>query len=631
VRRLLSWFRSLSIVPRVVLGLLGALVLALVVGAVTLATVPFTAPKAKAEAEAAAQSLRESDFEAAADRADSAGRWASWSSFAANWWGADLWALTPVVGDAVDDVQHLASALDGLTEVLAIGVDVAPQAVGPDAGLLEGGGSVDLEVLEEVLDDTREIPDLTGEAADEIRAIEADAPVVGARIAAQRDAAARLVLPLADGLDAARPLWDRLPDMLGASGARNYVVAFLNPAEQHYSGGTPLTFAPMSFHEGELVKRAPLNQVADPEAFQPVTWKRVWGNSFHRGNAPYRLTASTTPPSWSVAGEELLRAWKQAKGRHMHGVVALDVVALQRLVGIVGPMQVPGFGTLDGSNLTERLIGSYDELTSLEAFQERNRGEAELMTTFQDSLLDKTNLPSKVRTLGEAARQRHFAMYLRDPDAQAAVEGLGLDGDLSDTPHDYIGVFNQAVSGLKSDYWQRRTVTSDVRLAPDGSARVVLEIEVFNDAPAPAVGVESPFTDYVRRDNETSLAAFMPLGSRPDAMELDGASYDEEGRRFRSRRYIPARVHLEPGGRTVWRLEYDVEEAAVKDGSTLTYHLDADPQGMVDPQALDVTVHWPQGYTVGELPAGWKGTPDGARFSTPDFDEVSSWSIPASR
>ena len=36
-----------------------------------------------------------------------------------------------------------------------------------------------------------------------------------------------------------------------------------------------------------------------------------------------------------------------------------------------------------------------------------------------------------------------------------------------------------------------------------------------------------------------------------------------------------------------------------------TYRLDVDPQGMVSPEKVDVTVHFPRGFAVHDLPAGW--------------------------
>ena len=54
-------------------------------------------------------------------------------------------------------------------------------------------------------------------------------------------------------------------------------------------------------------------------------------------------------------------------------------------------------------------------------------------------------------------------------------------------------------------------------------------------------------------------------------------------------------------------LDYVVPAAADAPGDgTLTYRLDATPQGLVIPEAMSVRVTWPQGYDVSDLPEGWQ-------------------------
>ena len=58
------------------------------------------------------------------------------------------------------------------------------------------------------------------------------------------------------------------------------------------------------------------------------------------------------------------------------------------------------------------------------------------------------------------------------------------------------------------------------------------------------------------------------------------------------------------------QVTYDVPTAAaVGDDGSLTYVLDLDPQGMVDPQAVDVQVSWPRGFRAESLPEGWTFAP----------------------
>ena len=63
----------------------------------------------------------------------------------------------------------------------------------------------------------------------------------------------------------------------------------------------------------------------------------------------------------------------------------------------------------------------------------------------------------------------------------------------------------------------------------------------------------------------------------------------------------------------------------------MTYHLDATPQGMVVPESVSVTVHWPEGYDVGGLPEGWTRTGPGvATYDDPGMVTQPSFSITGS-
>jgi hypothetical protein len=89
---------------------------------------------------------------------------------------------------------------------------------------------------------------------------------------------------------------------------------------------------------------------------------------------------------------------------------------------------------------------------------------------------------------------------------------------------------------------------------------------------------------------------------------------------------------LPPGETREAVLEYDVPAAAVAPGDgTLTYHLDVTPQGMVVPEAVSVTVTWPDGYDVSELSEGWTRTGPGvATYDDPGVVTQPGFSITGS-
>ena len=237
---------------------------------------------------------------------------------------------------------------------------------------------------------------------------------------------------------------------------------------------------------------------------------------------------------------------------------------------------MPTLGTLTGDNLVEKLIGSYDDYPDPAARKAVNRA---LAPVFVERLLSGNDPVGTGRVLGEAADERRFALYFRSPDEQAAFDGLGLTGRLSDTEHDYIGVFTQNKVPSKSDYWQRRTVSTDVAVREDGSARVRMEVEVHNDSPAYVQPVPDPRNGYFTRWNTLSVAPFLPTGATFDSVEVDGEPVDTSPRNFFGRYFIRPEIEFAPQARHTLAVTYDVPAAAVRDGDGLAYRLGARPPG----------------------------------------------------
>jgi hypothetical protein len=291
----------------------------------------------------------------------------------------------------------------------------------------------------------------------------------------------------------------------------------------------------------------------------------------------------------------------------MSGLIAVDVVALARLSEITGPMDVPGLGRVDRTNMVETLVGSYDDY-ALETMSGRKAANRDLVPLFVERLLGSGQLPDKVRVLADAAAGRHFAVYFRDDTVQETLDDLAISGTLSRTKHDYLGVFTQNAVPSKTDYWQSRTVSSDVRLRPDGSARVSLEVEIHNDSAPYAGPGADPQEGYFTRWAHLSVGSFLPRRAAVTQVSVDGVPFEFNVGDYFGRPFVRHTIELPPQARRTMRYEYDVPAAAVRDGDRLTYRLDLDPQGMVRPQAVSVRVHLPAGFAADDLPEGWRAS-----------------------
>jgi hypothetical protein len=588
--------------PLTVIGGLVLLVVVLGLLAIPFLKAPGNAEAAKADLEAAHASFSAGDLEAAATSVESARRHADEVQGAMQGIGGDVWSLVPVLGRPVSDVRHLGNALDALTATAEIAVEVWPTVQGKDATLF-GDRSVDVGALEQVVSAVGDASANLDSAQLELDQVGDSALGVGTQLAAARDEASEVIAPLASGARRATSLTDALPALLGVDEDRTYLLALLNPAEQRFSGGAPLTIAPMEISGGRLTL-GEARDTTDPRLFKVGRWPKVEGNPFHDGKL--RISTATYAPDWSVSGEELLRGWARRTGQEADGLVAVDVVALADMLRITGPVRTPLYGELTADNFTQKMVGDYDAFPDNEARKDLNRA---IVPVFAERLFEPGNGVAKIESLRDSARGRHFALWMRDPNVQAAIADIGLAGELADAENDYLAVFNQNTNASKSDFWQRRTLDSSVTLREDGSAKVRLTITVFNDSPP--YGANQVYGDPRggsprTRWNGMTLGVFLPQDAEITSATAAGKVQGNGTFDYYGRPYKLLRLTLPPRATREAVLEYVVPAAALAPGDgTLTYRLAMTPQGMVSAEAVKVSVQWPDGYDVEELPDGW--------------------------
>ncbi|WP_104107780.1 DUF4012 domain-containing protein [Nocardioides sp. 616] len=601
-------------------------VLLLIVAALALLALPFRgvqadADAARAELTAAVEAMKTGDMDVAAEHVASARSDVDEVRDVTNGVSGRVWSLVPVAGATVRDVRHVADAMHEVTGALEIVTAMNDDLSG---GNLFTGGDVDLTALDQVLSGVHDIDAHLSGALDELEQVDDEDRFLGSRTADARDEALAEVEPAQKAVEEFGPLVDLLPQVLGADGERKYVVAMLNPAEMRYSGGAALSFAPLSFDDGRMTRGRVADTETQPRAFRTMRWPRVEGNPFHR-YSKLRLLTANLAPSWPVSGEEMLRGWAQAKKYDPDGLIVVDVVALARLLETTGPLTIPEVGEVGAEELVELTIGSYDEFDLTEQARRKAVNRA-LIPAFMDRLLGGAPAVPTIRALASAADSRHFSLYFRDGQEQDAVTKIGFDGDLSDTPHDYLGVFTQNQVPAKSDLWQRKVISSDVRLNKDGSAKVRLSAEVRNEAPALPAGV--PVTDFTNPDLDTSIAAFLPEGAAMRAASLRGVAFDPELFDYYGRPYLTQGALIRAGESALLELEYDVPKAAILKDDVLEYGLAIDPHPTVMSESLRVRVQWPKGFRPAELPEGWTKTgPRGATYATDALDGSHEWTL----
>ncbi len=504
-----------------VLGLVGASVacvlLVLVVLAIPLLVARHQAMEARSEFVTAKKALAAGDFETAEASEKHARELVASAHGHATGWTSDFWAGVPVTSTAVHDGRYLLEAMREADAILRIGVRVFPEAMGNGSKLISGT-SVDVPLLRHISHSIHRVGPHLERANAALAQVKGTTPLLGGGLLHDRGEAAGQLATINRSYHQFAPLMAQLPDVLGANGPKSYLISILNPSELRYSGGATLNMSTLHFESGRATFGQSYYLIQINQSKKYLSWPKVPGNTF-RTEGPKLLTTATYSPYWQVSGEELLRAWRQQTGQRMDGVIAVDLQALASLFRVTGPMDIPGYGRVDADNLVQTLAGSYDQHPDT---AERHQRNSELIPAFRQKLLEGGRFLQKARALVTAGAQRHFFVYSRDWPTERGLVTAGVGGNLSSTSHDYLGTFTQNTNGSKADYWQRRRVSSTVRLFPDGTARERAAVRVINHSPPATSLAEDPRSGYVTRWLGFSLATFLPRQSTVHSYSVNG-------------------------------------------------------------------------------------------------------------
>jgi hypothetical protein len=511
----------------------------------------------------------------------------------------------PYTRGTVADLDHLLGAasvvIDSADDVLTI----YNQFAGGDSQLFVDG-QIDTQALADGREAFRNVRESLATARSELRAVKGTGPL-GDEALEKRRTGLKQIRSIQAKVRLYGPVVEALPDALGADGTKRYLVAIMNPAEMRGSGGAPLSVAMIVIKDGKVTvpikgttSRVTLGADTRPLGENPfLVWPRVKGDPFQpQLGRPQRFVNAMFNPDFRVSGEQMLRATPTFFGKKTDGVIAIDVVALARLLDVIGPIQSE-YGELTSQNLVqELLVKSYSEdAGDVVGRQERNEA---LMSSMLSSLMAGGQLQGKMDALLSVAPARHVQMYFRDERLQRVVERRDLAGAVpTPTAGNLTAVYTQNGNGSKVDVFQQRTITQQIVLKKDGSAIVNRQVKLDNVTPPYNGPVPDPKFGYDTRWATNLVINLLPKGAKvlqSPKTDLQGSvqhGIDQEGRT-----YAQAAAVTPPGGSVELGWSYRVPHAAVRVGDAWRIKDQVVVQNTVNGTILATTVIAPDGWTT---------------------------------
>ncbi|WP_185996570.1 DUF4012 domain-containing protein [Nocardioides campestrisoli] len=380
-----------------------------------------------------------------------------------------LWSALgrlPVVGDDAQGVRALARSMETFSA----------QAVPPlleTSSLLEGvsrGQGVHLPTI-------RSLTEPVASAASALESARRDVAGVHSAgfVAPFRDPFeeyVELVAAADRGFGAATTAVELLPDMLGGSDPRDYLIVFQNNAEVRASGGLPGAWAHVRTEGGRIVLVEQGSTADFPERRRPVLPLSAVERELYGAQLGTYWHDANFTPDFPRAAALWAAHFEESRPVELDGVLSLDTVALSYLLKGTGPVSAGGV-TIDAGNAVDQLLHqTYRDLTDPAA--QDARFQAMALAVF-DAVTGEVDSPMDLAAgFGRAGREGRFLMHSFRSEVQERLTGTTVAGELLSEPskRPTVDVTFDDATGSKMSYYLRYDVRVRAEACGGGDQRL---------------------------------------------------------------------------------------------------------------------------------------------------------------
>jgi hypothetical protein len=400
---------------------------------------------------------------------------------------APLFGWLPEVGPLLASAPELMEMADAGSEAAAFAV----RGLKPALVLLQqsGGNGARIPALIQVL--TAAKSDLAQAAASFDRLVEARSELEGVQdmpwrvqsLLAQLDPQ----LPLAQN-----SLWlaQIVPEIMGSQGPRSYLILAQNEDELRPTGGFISGAGLLVVDQGQIadVTFGDANAVDDwqhkPYDFPPQPYFDYMGMDI------FLFRDSNFWPDFPTSAEQVMSLYSYGQDIPVDGVIAIDQMFVQMLLGGVGPLYVAELDkVVNRDNVIAEMRSEWGPgddgtgawIAERKAFMGPMVNALRLRIENELDTLDPIHL---VRVLQAAVDQRHLQFYARDPSVAEVLARTGWDGhQKSGADHDFLQIVDTSMGFNKSSNVIDRTITYHVTVGKAGDGQADLSVAYRHTMP----------------------------------------------------------------------------------------------------------------------------------------------------
>lgn len=301
-----------------------------------------------------------------------------------------------------------------------------------------------------------------------------------------------------------QPFVKILPELLGNPEERKYLILFQNDAELRPTGGFLTAYATMSVLKGKIQSGVSEDIYTLDSAFK----EKVPAPDPIRKYLPlvynWNLRDMNLSPDFKLSMDTFTKYYRTVPGApEVDAIIAIDTEVPVRILKILGPIGVPGYGGKFSAEPDERcdnscpqVIYELENIITRPTYEIRE-GRKSILGPLMNSMLanmmgsPKAKWAQFFNVFSESIREKHLLMYFFDEDKQKAVEALGAAGRITDYAYDYLHINDTNFAGAKSNMFVESEVEQDITVHQDGSLTKKLVLTYKNPQPGSNCNLEA--------------------------------------------------------------------------------------------------------------------------------------------
>lgn len=299
-----------------------------------------------------------------------------------------------------------------------------------------------------------------------------------------------------------QPIIELLPDLLGNPDPKTYLLLFQNDAELRPTGGFMTAYATLEINKGKFTAGVSQDIYTLDNNFKrnvpaPEPIKKYLPLVYY-----WNLRDMNLSPDFKVSMDTFTKYYKEVPGApEVDGIIAIDTQVPVRLLEVLGPIGVSGYGGKFSAENDPRcdcpqVIYALENIITRPTYEIRE-GRKSILGPLMQSMMGnmmgspKSKWPEFFNVFTESVNEKHLLMYFFDEDRQKAVESLQAAGRIVDYEGDYLHINDTNFAGAKSNLFIESEVIQDIQISSDGTITKKITITYRNPAPADNCNLEA--------------------------------------------------------------------------------------------------------------------------------------------